>query len=172
MKQPRRAVVISALGITQIFSWGSSYYLLAVLAKPIAADTGWSLSLIIGGLSLGLLAGGLVSPRVGRTIDAYGGRSVLAASSLLIGCGQLVLASAYHPATYVVAWLIMGMGMGAGLYDAAFATLGRAYGKDARSAITTLTLWGGFASTVCWPISAFLVDAAGWRFACLAYGAL
>src|SRR6202034_1117497 len=73
---------------------------------------------------------------------------------------------------YIAAWLIMGIGMGAGLYDAAFGTLGRLYGRDARAAITTLTLFGGFASTVCWPFSAFLVSTVGWRGAWLAYAAI
>ena len=77
MPKPSPRVVITALGITQILAWGSSFYLPAVLAKPIAADTGWSLGWVVGGLSVGLLAAGLVAPRVGRTIDAKGGRPVL-----------------------------------------------------------------------------------------------
>jgi predicted MFS family arabinose efflux permease len=170
--EPRRAVVITALGLTQILAWGSSYYLPAVLASPIAADTGWPLSLVIGGLSLGLLAGGLVSPAVGRAIDRTGGRPVLAASSVLIAAGQALLAIAHTLPVYFAAWILLGLGMGAGLYDAAFATLGRIYGKEARSAITTLTLWGGFASTVCWPLSALLVEQLGWRGTCLVYAGI
>jgi MFS family permease len=170
--EPRRAIVITALGLTQILAWGSSYYLPAVLAKPIAAETGWPLSLVIGGLSLGLLAGGLVSPAIGRAIDRTGGRPVLAASSVLIGAGQMLLAFSYSLPVYFTAWIVMGLGMGAGLYDAAFATLGRIYGRKARSAITTLTLWGGFASTVCWPLSALLVGELGWRGACLVYAGI
>src|SRR6185369_13023245 len=73
---------------------------------------------------------------------------------------------------FIAAWLIVGLGMGAGLYDAAFSTLGRLYGREARSAITTLTLFGGFASTVCWPLSAFLLSSVGWRGTCLAYAAI
>ncbi len=84
MPRPSPRVVISALGITQILAWGSSFYLPAVLAQPIAADTGWSLGWVVGGLSVGLLAAGLVAPRVGRTIDARGGRPVLMASSILL----------------------------------------------------------------------------------------
>ena len=80
-KAPSRVVVISVLGVTQIFAWGSSYYLPAVLAKPIASDTGWSLSWVVGGLSLGLLIAGLVSPWVGRAIARRGGRPVLAVSA-------------------------------------------------------------------------------------------
>jgi MFS family permease len=169
---PGRRVVITALGFTQILAWGSSYYLLAVLANPIAADTGWSISIVIGGLSLGLLAGSAASPAIGRMIDARGGRPVLAASSLLLGLGLALLGSAHHLALYGAAWLVIGIGMGAGLYDAAFATLGHAYGTQARNAIVSLTLWGGFASTVCWPLSAYLLGVFGWRGVCFVYAGL
>jgi MFS family permease len=169
---PVRRVVITALGVTQILAWGSSYYLLAVLGTPIAADTGWSLSIVVGGLSLGLLAGGLASPAIGRTIEANGGRPVLAVSSLLLGLGLALLGSAHHLAVYAAAWLVLGLGMGSGLYDAAFATLGRAFGVEARSAIVSLTLWGGLASTVCWPLTAWLLHTYGWRGACFVYAAV
>jgi MFS family permease len=164
-----RGVVISGLGIGQIFAWGSSYYLPAVLARPIVHDTGWPLPWVIGGLSLGLLAAGLVSPWMGRTIGARGGRPVLTASTVLLAAGLSLLALAPSIPVYLGAWIGIGIGMGAGLYDPAFATLGRLYGEGARSAITTLTLFGGFASTVCWPLSAFLVTHLGWRGTCLAY---
>ncbi len=168
----RRRLVIAALGVTQILGWGSTYYLLAVLASPIVADTGWPLGAVIAGVSLGLLISGLVSIRVGRAIDRFGGRPVLAASSILFATGLAALAAAADVATYLAAWVVIGAGMGAGLYDAAFSTLGRLFGRDARGAITALTLWGGFASTVCWPLSAVLVESFGWRATCLAYAAL
>jgi MFS family permease len=168
-KAPSRVVVISVLGVTQIFAWGSSYYLPAVLAKPIAADTGWSLSWVVGGLSLGLLIAGLVSPWVGRAIARRGGRPVLAGSAVLLAAGLSALALAHSLPAFLFAWALVGLGMGAGLYDPAFATLGRLYGRGGRSAITTLTLFGGFASTVCWPLSAFLDAHLGWRGACLVF---
>ena len=168
-KTPSRAVVISVLGVTQIFAWGSSYYLPAVLAKPIASDTGWSLSWVVGGLSLGLLIAGLVSPWVGRAIARRGGRPVLAVSAGLLAAGLSALSLAHSLPAFLIAWSLIGLGMGAGLYDPAFATLGRLYGHEGRSAITTLTLFGGFASTVCWPLSAFLDAHLGWRGACLIY---
>ena len=101
MPKPSPRVVITALGITQILAWGSSFYLPAVLAQPIAADTGWSLGWVVGGLSVGLLAAGLVAPRVGRTIDARGGRPVLVASSILLAAGLATLALAHSlPTTW------------------------------------------------------------------------
>lgn len=169
---PAWRVIIATLGLTQIFAWGSSYYLLGVLANPIADETGWSLAAVVGGLSLGLLAAGMISPRIGRAIARHGGRPVLTASSLLLAAGLALLGLAQTLPVFLAAWLVIGLGMGAGLYDAAFATLGGYFGQEARRAITTLTLWGGFASTVCWPISAFMVETLGWRGACFAYAAL
>ncbi|WP_368413527.1 MFS transporter [Dongia sp.] len=165
-------VVVPVLGVTQILAWGSSYYLPAVLAQPIASDTGWSLSWVVGGLSLGLLIAGLASPLVGRRIRQHGGRPVLAVSALLLSAGLLGLALAPNLPVFLAAWLIIGCGMGAGLYDPAFSTLGRIYGQGARHLITTLTLFGGFASTACWPLSAFLVAELGWRGACATYAAI
>jgi MFS family permease len=169
---PSPLVVIPTLGVTQILAWGSSYYLLAVLAQPIASDTGWSLAWIVGGLSLGLLIAGIVSPRVGDNIQRFGGRLVLATSAMLLTLGLTGLALSPNLVVYITSWLVLGAGMGAGLYDAAFATLGRLYGQRARTAIATLTLFGGFASTVCWPVSALLVSEIGWRGTCLAYAGI
>ena len=167
-----RLTIVSSLGIAQVLAWGSSYYLLAVLAGPMTRDTGWPLTWIMGALSIGLLVSGLVSPRVGHLIDQRGGRPVLAASAALLAVGMFVLAMAPNFPVVVVAWIILGLGMGAGLYDPAFSALGRLYGDNARGAITQLTLFGGFASTVCWPLSAFLVEHLGWRGACLTYAAI
>lgn len=164
--------IVPVLGITQILAWGSSYYLPAVLAKPVADDTGWSLSWIVGGLSLGLLVAGLASPFVGRQIKQFGGRPVLIASALFLSAGLAGLALAPNLIAFVAAWLLLGLGMGCGLYDPAFSTLGRLYVDRARQLITALTLFGGFASTVCWPLSAFFVSEMGWRGACLAYAAI
>jgi predicted MFS family arabinose efflux permease len=97
---------------------------------------------------------------------------VLAAGSLLLAAAHSLLATATVYPLYLFAWLLMGLGMSSSLYDAGFATLGRLYGQGARGAITNLTLFGGFASTVCWPLSAYLVEHGGWRIACLSYAAI
>lgn len=167
-----RHLVVTLLGLTQILAWGSSYYLLAALAPDIATDTGWPLAWIVGGLSLGLMTAGLVSPRVGHTIEQHGGRPVLAVSSGLFAMGLCGMAIAPALPFYLAAWLVLGLAMGAGLYDAAFATLGRLFGRGARQTIAALTLFGGFASTTCWPLSAYLVTSFGWRSTCLVYAAL
>lgn len=167
-----RLRITAALGIVQIFAWGSSFYLMSIIAAPVAADTGWPLGTVTAGLSVALLCGGLASGRIGALIAADGGRRVMAAGMGALALGLVLMASARAPGIWLLAWAVMGLGMGAGLYDAAFSTLGRIYGSGARRAITALTLWGGFASTVCWPISAYLLETLGWRGTCLAYAAL
>ena len=167
-----RTLVVASLGLGQILAWGSSYYLPAVLAKPIASDTGWSLPWIVAGLSIGSVTAGLLAPRVGRAIQARGGRPVMTAGSLLLAAGLIGLGLAPSLPLHLLAWVVIGGGMGCALYDAAFSTLGKLYGHEARRAITTLTLFGGLASTVCWPLSMLFLEWFGWRGTCLAYAAL
>ena len=123
-----RRVVISALGVAQILAWGTSFYFPAVFAGPIVADTGWSLGFVVGGTSIGLLVAGLISPQVGRIIDVHGGRPVLLASSLFYAAGLIGIGLAPALPVYLFAWVLLGIGMGTGLYDAVFAALGRMYG--------------------------------------------
>jgi hypothetical protein len=169
---PDRRVVITALGIAQILAWGTSFYFPAVFATPIVAETGWSLGFVVGGTSIGLLTAGLISPQVGRIIGARGGRPVLLASSSFYAAGLIGVGLAPALPVYLFAWVLIGIGMGTGLYDAVFAALGRMYGSEARGPITNLTLFGGFASTICWPLSAFMIDHVGWRSACFIYAGL
>lgn len=167
-----RTKIISALGVVQILSWGSTFYLMAPLAGAIAQDTGWSTGLLSGGVSLGLLVSGIGAPTIGRWIARSGGRPTLSVGMAFIAAGLALLSMAQSPPFYLLAWGVIGVGMASGLYDAAFSTLGYIFGRDARSAITQLTLWGGFASTICWPLSAWLVEVHGWRATCLIYAAI
>ena len=167
-----RGGVIAVLGATQWIAWGSTYYLVTVIARPIAADTGWSLATVIAGLSLGLVIAGLVSPTVGKLIERRGGSSVLSAGALVLAIGLVALAFAHSRLSYFVAWAVLGVGMGASFYDAAFATLGQFYGLGARVMISNLTLIGGLTMTVTWPLSAALTQTIGWRDTCFIYAAL
>jgi hypothetical protein len=127
---------------------------------------------VVAGTSLGLLVAGLISPQVGRIIDKRGGRPVLLVSSLCYAAGLAGIGAAPALPVYLASWVLIGLGMGTGLYDAVFAALGRMYGSEARTPITNLTLFGGFASTVCWPLSAFMIEHVGWRAACFVYAGL
>jgi len=168
----KRGVVVGALGAAQTLAWGSSYYLPAILADPIADGLGLSRTVLFGVFSGSLLVSALLGPLVGRVIDTYGGRGVLALANLALAAGLVLLALTQGLVTLVAAWTVLGVGMAMGLYDPAFATLAGLYGRAARGPITGITLIAGFASTVGWPLSALLEAHFGWRGACLVWAAL
>src|SRR5580698_8219990 len=161
--------LIAALGTTQTLAWASSYYLPAILADPIARDLGVSSNWIFAAFSGALVISALLGPRVGRQIDLVGGRSVLSISNLTLAAGLALLGVSGSIPVLIAAWLLLGVGMGCGLYDAAFAALGRIYGDAARGSITGITLLAGFASTVGWPLTAWGLDTIGWRDTCFAW---
>lgn len=159
----RRLTVVSGVGLCQLIAFGTSLYLLTALSGPIVADTGWSLAWVVGGYSAGVLVSAGVSAVAGRYIGAGWGHRVLAISSVLFALGLGVMALARNLPIYVAGWVIMGLAMGSGLYDAAFGTVGRLYGQSARASIIQIALWGGFASTLFWPLSHLLEGLVGWR---------
>ena len=165
----RQLPIILALGTTQTLAWASSYYIPAILADPIARDLGISSNWIFAAFSASLVLSALLGPRIGRQIDLVGGRSVLAISNLTLAAGLVLLGLSSSIPMLVVAWLLLGIGMGCGLYDAAFGALGRIYGDTARRAITGITLMAGFASTIGWPLTALGLEHIGWRNTCLAW---
>jgi predicted MFS family arabinose efflux permease len=164
--------VTTALGIGEILGYGTTLYLPAVLARPIASDTAWPLPWIVAGLTIGSLTAGVIAHRVGHAIHIRGGRPVMIAGTLLLSVGLIGLGLAPTLPLHLLAWVVIGAGMAGSLYDAAFATLGTLYGAEARKAITAVTLFGGFASTICWPLGAFFVEWLGWRGTCFAFAVL
>jgi MFS family permease len=170
-RHPATAAIVS-LGFTQIISWGTTLYALGVLGKPIAADTGWSQTLVFGGLTVGLLVSGAVSASVGRFFDRHGGRLAMAAGSVLVTTGLVLLALVRDPWSYLAVWAFLGLAMRLTLYDAAFAALVQVTPSRGRRAISYLTLFGGLASTVFWPIGHALNDANGWRATLLVFAAI
>ncbi|ACL61977.1 MFS transporter [Methylobacterium nodulans] len=167
-----RAGLVLRLGLSQLVLWGISYYLVGVFGPEIGADLGISPSLTYGGFSVGLLAMGFASPAVGRAIDARGGRAVMSLGSLVVAAGLVGLASCRGLAGYGLSWLVLGLGMRMTLYEAAFAALARIGGPEARGPIAQVTLFGGLASSVLWPVGHALAEAYGWRMALLAYAGL
>lgn len=168
----RRFGIVSALGAVQILTFGSSYYLLAVVAKAVSAEMGWPLAWVVGGMAVGSLTSGLISPRTGKLIAIYGGRKIMVGGCLVLAAGLALLGLSVNLVSFFVAWVVIGLGMSGSLYNAAFSALGRIFGDKARPAISTLTLFGGFASTVCWPLTTLLMETHGWRSACFAYAVI
>lgn len=163
--------LILALGTTQTLGWASGYYIPAIIAEPAARDLAISPNIFFVAFSISLLISALLGPRVGHTIDMIGGRGVLAVSNLVFAAGLALLGQAHSTAALLAAWAIIGVAMGLGLYDAAFAALGRIYGAEARTPITGITLMAGFASTIGWPLTAWGVAEVGWRDTCLMWAA-
>lgn len=171
MTEISRTRVVLSLGTAQTLAWGSTYYLPAILAPPMARDLALSLPMVFGAFSAALALAALFGPLAGRWIDLAGGRAALVLSNLTFAAGLVLLAAAHGPVLLYGGWLVIGAGMALGLYEAAFATLAGLYGTAARGPITGITLIAGFASTVCWPISGALEAELGWRTTCLVWAA-
>lgn len=169
--QARTATTVK-LGLAQTLAWASSYYLPAVLGAPMAAELGVGTSAVFAAFSVALLVSAVVGPWAGRAIDRIGGRPVLMGSNVVFAAALLALGLVQAPWQMFAAWALMGVAMGSGLYEAAFATVVRLHGREARAAITGITLFAGLASTVGWPLSAWLDSTQGWRAACMAWAAL
>ena len=163
---------VSLLGIAQIISWGSLYYTLTVLAAPIRQELGFNDLMIFGAFTLGQLLSGVTAPIVGRRIDQAGGRSVMALGSLLAAFALVLVAAAREPIVFTAGWMLAGVAMAACLYDPAFASLYQIAPDRYRRSVTGLTLFGGFASTVFWPLSHALAEGWGWRATLLTFAAL
>ena len=165
-------LAVNALGVTQITAWGTSYYCLGVLAKPIVADTGWPLTTVFLGLSVALLAMGFISAWVGRLIDRVGARAVMCTGTTIVSVGLLALSQVRDQTSYLAVWVLLGVGMRCCLYDAAFAALVQVTPTRARKAISYLTLYGAYASTVFWVVGHYLNEAYGWRGTLVAFAAI
>ena len=165
-------IAVNALGITQITAWGTSYYCLGVLAKPIVAETGWAMTTVFLGFSVALLVMGFISTWVGRLIDRIGARAVMSIGTIIVSAGLFALSQVHDVASYFAAWAVLGIGMRCCLYDAAFAALVQVAPTRGRKAISYLTLYGAYASTVFWVIGHYLNDAYGWRGTLIIFAAI
>jgi len=163
---------IAFLGIAQIISWGSLYYSLTVLAQPIREELGFSDLMIFGAFTLGQLVSGIAAPYAGRRIDRFGGRGVMSVGSVLAALALFLVGLAREPILFTLGWVVAGLSMSACLYDSAFATLYQLAPDRYRRAVTGLTLFGGFASTVFWPLSHAVAESSGWRMTLFAFAAL
>lgn len=170
MSHARR--LIGILAFTQVASWGSLYYAFSIVAPAIAHDLALSNELVYGAFSWSLLVAGLASAPVGMLLDRLGGRPVMAAGSIVCGAGLIGLSVSHNVFSYYCAWTLLGLAMTLTLYEAAFATINRQIMDKARQAISTVTLFGGLASTIFWPLTWYLSTEVGWRGAYLWFGAI
>lgn len=160
------------LSLPQLITWGSVFYTFSLLMTPLEAELGMDRAESSLAFSLALLAEGLMAYRVGRWIDAGHERLVMTLGSVWVGLGLLGHSGVDSVAGFYAAWIWLGLGMAATLYNPAFAVVTRRFAQDFRRAIITLTFLGGLASTVFIPLFAWWMELWGWRQALWALAAL
>ncbi len=160
------------LSLGQLISWGSIYYLFALIMLPIEEELGLTRAQSSLAFSLALLVEGLLAYPVGRWLDRGHERLVMTAGSVLLGLCLIAHSFVTTKTGFYIAWCFIGVGMAATLYSPAFAVVTRRFPQDFRRAIITLTFLGGLASTVFLPLSAWLISSGGWRQALLVLAAM
>lgn len=160
--------LITALGIGQVCAWGTLYYSFPLIAEAMMAELGWSKTDVYGAATIGLVLAGLLAYPVGVAVDKGYGRVLMGGASLMAG----ILLALWSQVDSLVGFYLLIAGIGAlqaaALYEPAFAVMARRVGAGkARTGITAITLWGGFASTLFIPLVQFLLDHVGWRDALL-----
>lgn len=163
--------MVFGLGVAQLVSWGTLIYSIAVLGAPMAADLGVSETAVFGAFSFSLAVTGAVAPRLGRLIDRVGGRRMLALGSLCAAASLASVAMAPTLIAFVFAWGLAGIARAMTLYEAAFATLSQHASETFRRSVTAITLVGGLASTLFFPLSLMGLEHLGWRGTFLAFAA-
>jgi Arabinose efflux permease len=166
------ASIVSALGLTQIIGYGTLYYSFSILSPAIAEDLGLSLEWVFGVFSLSLFVGGLSAPFIGRQMDRIGAATVMTVGSTIAAATLAVCAWSPSIAVFALAIVMLEISSGMVQYQAAFAALVENEPRTASRSITYLTLIGGFASTIFWPISAGLSGFLTWREIYLVFAAL
>lgn len=160
------------LSLPQLITWGSVFYTFSLLMMPLEAELGMGRAESSLAFSLALLAEGLMAYRVGRWIDAGHERAVMTLGSVWVGLGLVGHSGVTSVAGFYAAWIWLGLGMAATLYNPAFAVVTRRFAEDFRRAIITLTFLGGLASTVFIPLFAWWMELWGWRQALWALAGL
>lgn len=168
----RSILAILGLGLTQIIGWGTIFTPLSILGRTIGADLGLSREWIFGGLTIMLISGAMVAPRIGRIVDRHGGRWVMVTGSVVASLTMVAMHFATDLKSYALVWVLAGIAAPMMLNNTGLPSLVAVVGENARRAITALMLFSGLASTVFLPTSTYLNALVGWRdtyliFACL-----
>lgn len=170
MKNPAMPSTLPfAAGCNQLINWGIAFYMPGTFARAITADIGWSSPEIYSGLTLAMLVMAALSPFVASLLARSGGQRIVMFGTLLISSGCVVMANAHTLVAWYAAWILTGIGMRLSLYDTLFAALVNLYGQQARRTISRVTLAGGLASVVFWPLGEALLTVMSWREALLVY---
>jgi predicted MFS family arabinose efflux permease len=165
-------VSIVGLGVSQIVGWGSTFFIPSVMGRHIGEDLQLPAEVVFAGPTIMFVVGALLAPRIGRTVDRRGARALMATGSVLASCGLAALSFARSPATYIAAWLLLGIAGVMMMGTISSIALAQIAGDRARRALAFLTTVGGLASTVFWPLGGSLDATLGWRTTVLLYAGL
>jgi len=166
------ARAILGLGFTQIVGWGTTYLMPSVLGRELQDALGLTPELVFAGITVMFAVSAVCSPRVGRIVDRTGARRLMAAGSVIYALSLVGLAAAQGPASYLACWALMGIASALALSTPSSIAIVQVAGPRARQAIALLTIIGGLASTVFWPLTGALDAALGWRQTLLLYAAV
>jgi predicted MFS family arabinose efflux permease len=170
--QRHPASLVAGLGAAQLLAWGTLYYAIAVLGEPIGAELGLTSGHVFGAFAWSMLISGVLAPWAGRTLDRLGGRALLISSVIVGAAAFVILARVHSIMALMAAWSLAGLAMALGLYDTCFAAIGQVAPGSYRRTVTGVTLLAGFASSVSWPATHYLVRSVGWRPTCDVYAAV
>jgi MFS family permease len=166
------ARAIAGLGFTQIVGWGTTYLMPSVLGRQLQVDLGLTPELVFSGITVMFAVSAVCSPRIGKIVDRTGARRLMTAGSVIYALSLVGLASAQGPASYLACWALMGIASALALSTPSSISIVQIAGPRARQAIALLTIIGGMASTIFWPVTGVLEAAIGWRTTLLLYAAI
>ena len=168
----KRWVDVAALGVSQIIGYGTLYYSFSVLAPSMARDFGWTSEWIFGALSVALLASGGVAPWTGKWMDRFGAARIMAFGSVAAALALVACAATGSVTTFIPALVASQIAATFVQYGAAFSLLVQRQPETAQRNIVYLTLIAGFASTIFWPLTAWMHGFLGWRPVYLVFAGL
>lgn len=158
-------VIVVALSLTQLTSWGILYYAFSVIAPAMQADLHWSKVTVTGAFSLALLLSGIAAIPVGRWVDRYGTRAVMTVGSCLAVLLVLGWARVSTVVGFYAVWAGIGLVTALVFYEPAFAAIAVWFRHKRGRALVILTFFGGLASLIYIPLTNLLVRDYGWRTA-------
>ncbi len=161
--------IVLFLAFSQTITWASIFYSFPALLPQWETDLGWSKTEISGAFTCALIVSAVAAPLAGRIIDRGRGAALLTGSPLLGAIGLLCLSQVTSLWEFYLAWLVIGLAMAGGLYEACFAFVTHVFGTTAKSRITTITLIAGLAGTVSFPSAHALSELFGWRGAVICF---
>ncbi|MDP2663531.1 MAG: MFS transporter, partial [Dehalococcoidia bacterium] len=154
--------MLMSSGIRQSFS---------AFLTPMQAEFGTGRAPLALAMSIGLLAGALCQPVVGKLSDSLGARRVLAVGCAITGAGLLALG--FAPSllvVYAIFGLVLAVGFSASGVIPNAALVTRWFVEHRAFALSIASAGFSMGQVVLLPAAAYLIALGGWRFAYWVFG--